>query len=261
MGVDSVELMGRAIDLIVLCAQMNEHFSFMYAELCKKITDKWSSGTADEVGASLILSYIMLLVHQNSDRWYSLLSTITEPRNIHLLPFTLPFSSRLCSSAVTWSVLLFYHQKHTHIHRTIVKVSIHPFATTYCFKAHLLPFFISLNYFLLSLSFDRRKIVWVKPSALICSIDATMNFWLTVLLPSTLLERWVHTSIHAVCPVMAWHMNKGCHNTHTHTRTHDFIQCFAPGWWCVEHSILILPNLSFFLFPILLELNLFLSFI
>ena len=41
--------MGRAIDLIVLCAQMNEHFSFMYAELCRKITDKWSSGTADEV--------------------------------------------------------------------------------------------------------------------------------------------------------------------------------------------------------------------
>jgi hypothetical protein len=54
VGVDSVELMGRAIDLIVLCAQMNEHFSFMYAELCKKITDKWSSGTADEVGAALL---------------------------------------------------------------------------------------------------------------------------------------------------------------------------------------------------------------
>ena len=49
VGVDSEELMGRAIDLIVLCAQMNEHFSFMYAELCRKITDKWSSGTADEV--------------------------------------------------------------------------------------------------------------------------------------------------------------------------------------------------------------------
>lgn len=53
VGVDSVELMGRAIDLIVLCAQMNEHFSFMYAELCKKITDKWSSGTADEVSTAL----------------------------------------------------------------------------------------------------------------------------------------------------------------------------------------------------------------
>ena len=68
---DSVELMGRAIDLIVLCAQMNEHFSFMYAELCKKITDKWSSGTADEVGILSspllfipLLSYFILLLVQ-----------------------------------------------------------------------------------------------------------------------------------------------------------------------------------------------------
>ena len=41
--------MGKAIELIVVCAQMNEHFSFMYAELCRKITDKWSTGTAEEV--------------------------------------------------------------------------------------------------------------------------------------------------------------------------------------------------------------------
>ena len=61
VGVDSVELMGRAIDLIVLCAQMNEHFSFMYAELCKKITDKWSSGTADEV--SMCSPPVRLLVN------------------------------------------------------------------------------------------------------------------------------------------------------------------------------------------------------
>lgn len=67
VGVDSVELMGRAIDLIVLCAQMNEHFSFMYAELCKKITDKWSSGTADEVGTSFIPSYTIGPFHHNSD--------------------------------------------------------------------------------------------------------------------------------------------------------------------------------------------------
>ena len=25
--------------------QMNEHFSFMYADLCRKITDNWSTGT------------------------------------------------------------------------------------------------------------------------------------------------------------------------------------------------------------------------
>ena len=49
VGVDSKELMGKAIELIVVCAQMNEHFSFMYAELCRKITDKWSTGTAEEV--------------------------------------------------------------------------------------------------------------------------------------------------------------------------------------------------------------------
>ena len=49
VGVDSEELMGRAIELIVVCAQMNEHFSFMYAQLCKKITDKWSKGTENEV--------------------------------------------------------------------------------------------------------------------------------------------------------------------------------------------------------------------
>ena len=56
VGVDSVELMGRAIELIVVCAQMNEHFSFMYAELCRKITDKWSSGTENEVMLFLFLS-------------------------------------------------------------------------------------------------------------------------------------------------------------------------------------------------------------
>lgn len=75
VGVDSVELMGRAIDLIVLCAQMNEHFSFMYAELCKKITDKWSSGTADEVGTSLIHSFSHIILigpfHKNSDWWFT----------------------------------------------------------------------------------------------------------------------------------------------------------------------------------------------
>jgi hypothetical protein len=77
VGVDSVELMGRAIDLIVLCAQMNEHFSFMYAELCKKITDKWSSGTADEVGTALLtvlssatvllFSPLLLSIHSTTD--------------------------------------------------------------------------------------------------------------------------------------------------------------------------------------------------
>jgi hypothetical protein len=71
VGVDSVELMGRAIDLIVLCAQMNEHFSFMYAELCKKITDKWSSGTADEVRTALphpLLLSTNLLCHYLSSQ-------------------------------------------------------------------------------------------------------------------------------------------------------------------------------------------------
>ena len=74
VGVDSVELMGRAIDLIVLCAQMNEHFSFMYAELCKKITDKWSSGTADEVSTALPHSsslHCYYLSTQPVTQWHS----------------------------------------------------------------------------------------------------------------------------------------------------------------------------------------------
>ena len=29
-------------------SQMNEHHSFMYADLCRKITDNWSSGTVDD---------------------------------------------------------------------------------------------------------------------------------------------------------------------------------------------------------------------
>ena len=65
VGVDSVELMGRAIELIVVCAQMNEHFSFMYAELCRKITDKWSSGTENEVRLFLFLSISFNLLFQN----------------------------------------------------------------------------------------------------------------------------------------------------------------------------------------------------
>ena len=66
VGVDSKELMGKAIELIVVCAQMNEHFSFMYAELCRKITDKWSTGTAEEVRVAVTewwyrLTFIMCL--------------------------------------------------------------------------------------------------------------------------------------------------------------------------------------------------------
>lgn len=60
--------MGRAIDLIVLCAQMNEHFSFMYAELCRKITDKWSSGTADEVSELVSGSDRLVLRRMRGER-------------------------------------------------------------------------------------------------------------------------------------------------------------------------------------------------
>lgn len=60
-----------------------------------------------------------------------------------------------------------------------------------------------------------------------------MNFWLTVLLPSTPLERYVRTCTLCAVPShgILWHMNKGYCNAHTHF--HDFIHCFASGW-CVR---------------------------
>ena len=51
--------MDRAVEMIVVCAQMNEHFSFMYADLCKRITDNWSSGTADEEVSNTTLHYTL----------------------------------------------------------------------------------------------------------------------------------------------------------------------------------------------------------
>lgn len=39
----SEEMLSRGVDLIVSKAQMEEHFCFMYADLCRKITDAWSS--------------------------------------------------------------------------------------------------------------------------------------------------------------------------------------------------------------------------
>ena len=41
--------MSKAVEMVVVCAQMNEHFCFMYADLCRKMTDQWSKGTVDEV--------------------------------------------------------------------------------------------------------------------------------------------------------------------------------------------------------------------
>lgn len=45
---ETVEIMGRVVDLIVSKAQMEEHFCFMYADLCKKITEKWVSEEINE---------------------------------------------------------------------------------------------------------------------------------------------------------------------------------------------------------------------
>ncbi len=42
VGLDTPELMQRAVEIIVSKAQMEEHFCFMYADLCRKITDKWA---------------------------------------------------------------------------------------------------------------------------------------------------------------------------------------------------------------------------
>lgn len=40
----SDELLQRGVDIVVLKAQMEEHFCFMYADLCRKLTDLWSRG-------------------------------------------------------------------------------------------------------------------------------------------------------------------------------------------------------------------------
>jgi translation initiation factor 4G len=43
IGMETEAIMCRVVDLIVSKAQMEEHFCFMYADLCKKITEKWVS--------------------------------------------------------------------------------------------------------------------------------------------------------------------------------------------------------------------------
>lgn len=48
VGLETEELMKMAVDLIVSKAQLEEHFSFMYAELCKKITDQWVTSDGEE---------------------------------------------------------------------------------------------------------------------------------------------------------------------------------------------------------------------
>ena len=40
-GLYSDDLMNRAVEMIVVKAQMEEHFCFMYADLCRKMTDCW----------------------------------------------------------------------------------------------------------------------------------------------------------------------------------------------------------------------------
>jgi len=47
VGLDSEDLMDKAVEMIVQKAQLEEHFCFMYADLCRKITDQWSSGSAE----------------------------------------------------------------------------------------------------------------------------------------------------------------------------------------------------------------------
>ena len=47
VGLDSEELMSEAVKMIVQKAQVEEHFCFMYADLCRKITDQWSTGTSE----------------------------------------------------------------------------------------------------------------------------------------------------------------------------------------------------------------------
>jgi translation initiation factor 4G len=43
VGIEDPAIMNRSVDLIVSKAQMEEHFSSMYAELCRKIHDEWTA--------------------------------------------------------------------------------------------------------------------------------------------------------------------------------------------------------------------------
>jgi len=47
---DTPELIQKAVEIIVSKAQMEEHFCFIYADLCRKITDKWSIAGGDPAG-------------------------------------------------------------------------------------------------------------------------------------------------------------------------------------------------------------------
>ena len=61
--------MDRAVEMIVVCAQMNEHFSFMYADLCRRITDNWSSGTVDDEEESLGKHFRVKLLERCKDEF------------------------------------------------------------------------------------------------------------------------------------------------------------------------------------------------
>jgi translation initiation factor 4G len=55
VGIDDEALIARAVDLVISKAQMEEHFCFMYADLCAKIYNVWDEGCSkdeDSLGKS-----------------------------------------------------------------------------------------------------------------------------------------------------------------------------------------------------------------
>ena len=95
----SEDMMDRAVEMIVVCAQMNEHFSFMYADLCKRITDNWSSGTADEEVSNTTLHYTTPYIHGLDiiaviSSWCILTRLPTHPRTLSFKsPHGTPFQT------------------------------------------------------------------------------------------------------------------------------------------------------------------------
>lgn len=60
IGMESEEMMSTIVELIVTKAQLEEPFCFMYADLCKKITDQWTAPGDDDSALGKTFRNILL---------------------------------------------------------------------------------------------------------------------------------------------------------------------------------------------------------
>lgn len=89
VGLEDDYVMGRGVDLIVSKAQMEEHFSAMYAELCRKITETWSAkseGAEVDTGKLFREKLLSRCELEFESDWLAKLTAIRQVTCLMMLP-------------------------------------------------------------------------------------------------------------------------------------------------------------------------------